>query len=185
MVPLDASCPQRAGSAGTGQLQRAPSAQAGASASPAAARQHSQGLRPGPTSSSRPPRPGPGAVSPAPVYSATCRSTRFEFCPRNEFVVEGKRACFLFYNKNCVVHLPFKLRKAKNQIKNSAEVREQPNYLSWCAPQPFSFFFHLSCFILILNFFKPFRDPFGKWVLCTVLKAGAWRRGCALRCVVR
>lgn len=106
-------------------------------------------------------------------YTATCHFTRFEFRTRNEFVVEGKRAFFLLYNKNYVVHLPLKLRKAKNQIKNSAEVREQPKYLSTCAPQSFFFLFHLSCFILILNFFKLFRDPFGKSVLCTVLKVGA------------
>lgn len=86
----------------------------------------------------------------------TCSYTWFDFCIRNELVLKVNKLTFFYQvKKNDIVLLPFKLRRAEKQIKNSADVKRSPQILermhsraiffSFVCPVSYLFWIFSSC----------------------------------------
>ena len=65
----------------------------------------------------------------------------------------NKFTFFYQVKNNDIALLPFKLRKAHKQIKNSAEIRDQPKYLNTC----------LLSFVLFCIYFEYFQVVWGSF----------------------
>lgn len=109
------------------------------------------------------------------VKELTCSFTGFRFCIWNDLVLKVNKLTFLYQIRNYVFLLSFKLRKTKNQIKNSAEVKEQPKHLSN--------FFSFIC--LVLHLFWIFSSSLGiLWEVWWYIQSWmVWWEGYVLRIV--
>lgn len=86
--------------------------------------------------------------------------TWFDFCIRNELVLKVNKLTFFYQvKKNDIVLLPFKLRKAEKQIKNSADVKRSPQILNTCIPLQF----FLLSFVLFHIYFEFFQVVWGSF----------------------
>ena len=92
----------------------------------------------------------------------TCSYTWSDFCIRNELVLKVNKLTFFYQvKKNDIVLLPFKLRKAEKQIKNSADVKRLPQILehmhfpaiffSFICPVSYLFWIFSSCLGILLG----------------------------------